>query len=54
MNSQVNDVEPAASRLCGRCRQSFPGDPTFPAGTQLDWWLCPSCHEALLGRTQKS
>ena len=36
-------------RLCGRCRQSFPGDPTFPVTAHPDWWVCPPCHEALYG-----
>lgn len=43
--------EPArsASRLCGRCRKAFDRDPTDPHATDTAWWLCPPCHEALVG-----
>jgi hypothetical protein len=34
-------------RQCGRCRQSFPGDPTLHAVALPEWWLCPPCHAAL-------
>jgi hypothetical protein len=41
--------ESVPPRQCGRCRLTFPGDPTLdPFGR--NWWLCPPCHEALLGR----
>ena len=38
-----------APRQCGRCRSTFPGDPTLPRGVALGWWACPPCHELLLG-----
>jgi hypothetical protein len=38
-----------APRQCGRCRGTFPGDPTLPRGVQLGWWACPPCYELLLG-----
>ena len=49
------DVPPLAgeesvpSRQCGRCRLTFPGDPTL-GPFERDWWLCPPCHDALLGK----
>jgi hypothetical protein len=36
-------------RQCGRCRQSFPTDPTLHAVALREWWLCPPCHDTLLG-----
>jgi hypothetical protein len=48
MSTDLNDVGPT-TRQCGRCRKSFPSDPTLPLSVRLDWWLCPPCHEALLG-----
>ena len=42
-------VELLEPRLCGRCRQRFPGDPTLPVTARPGWWLCASCHDALLG-----
>jgi hypothetical protein len=40
------------TRLCGRCRHAFPfDDSTAPGPT---WWLCPPCHEALLGKATLS
>jgi hypothetical protein len=38
-----------APRQCGRCRGTFPGDPTLPRGLDLGWWACPPCHEYLIG-----
>ena len=35
-----------APRLCGRCRKSFPGDPTLPTGVDLGSWYCAPCHDA--------
>ena len=41
-------------RQCGRCRQTFPGDPTLHPVALPEWWLCPRCREALLGRAGTS
>jgi hypothetical protein len=41
--------ETVAGRQCGRCRKSFPGDATAHPTALQEWWLCPSCREALLG-----
>jgi hypothetical protein len=41
--------EPPELHQCGRCRHSFPADPTLHATAQPEWWLCPSCHDKLLG-----
>ena len=38
----------APTRLCSRCRHSFPFDDSTEPGPT--WWLCPACHEALLGK----
>jgi hypothetical protein len=42
-------VEPFPSRLCGRCRLTFPGDPTLHPTAQAEWWVCPPCRQALFG-----
>jgi hypothetical protein len=42
-------VELSDSRRCGRCRRTFPGDPTLPATAHPDWWVCAPCHDALFG-----
>ena len=39
-----------APRQCGRCRQLFEGDPTLPPAALQEWWACPPCRLALLGR----
>jgi hypothetical protein len=44
--------EQVPSRLCGRCRLTFPGDPTLHPTAQAEWWLCPLCREALFGRNR--
>ncbi len=44
------DGEDIALRQCGRCRQSFPGDPDLHRVALPEWWLCPPCREALLGK----
>jgi ribosomal protein L37AE/L43A len=43
------DNEPPGLRQCGRCRQSFAPDPTLDEVALREWWLCPSCHDTLLG-----
>ena len=48
--------EAVRERRCGRCQQMFPGEAGSHATAQLGWWMCPPCHEALLGhqRTGRS
>jgi hypothetical protein len=41
--------EPLQLRQCGRCRRIFPADPALHLNGLPEWWLCPSCHELLLG-----
>lgn len=41
------------SRRCGRCRGTFPGDPTLHPTAQPEWWICPPCREALLGADRR-
>jgi len=36
-------------RQCGRCRLFFDGDPALPPDAKPEWWICPPCHEILLG-----
>jgi hypothetical protein len=48
MSTNLDHAEPT-TRQCGRCRKSFPSDPTLPLSVRLDWWLCPPCHDTLLG-----
>jgi hypothetical protein len=40
------DAEP---RRCSRCRAVFPGVEERNAAGHVVWWLCPPCHERLLG-----
>ena len=35
---------------CGRCRRYFPLEDGADPASQAKWWLCPPCHEALLGK----
>ena len=42
-------VDLAHFRRCGRCRRTFPGDPTLRTTVHPDWWVCPVCHDALFG-----
>jgi hypothetical protein len=48
--SRDGDTPP--SRQCGRCRLTFVGDPSLYAATLQEWWLCPECHDALLGHRE--
>lgn len=36
-------------RVCGRCRRTFPADPTLPDAQATDWWACDPCRTALFG-----
>jgi len=42
-----------ASRQCGRCRATFPADPTLDPFALPEWWLCPPCRLALLGQQSR-
>ena len=44
----------ARERRCGRCQLPFPGDAGLHASAQLGWWLCPPCHEKLLGQQRRA
>lgn len=37
------------TRQCGRCRKLFAADPDVEPTALDEWWLCPPCHDALLG-----
>lgn len=45
----MSTIPQVAPRQCGRCRQSFDGDPSLYPGALAEWWLCPPCRTALLG-----
>jgi hypothetical protein len=34
---------------CDRCRSYFRVDEKVDRGYESKWWLCPPCHEQLLG-----
>jgi len=46
-SSSPQDDQP--TRTCGRCRKLFAADPEIDANALDEWWLCPPCHESLLG-----
>jgi len=46
--SEPSDEAPP--RQCGRCRSFFAGELTVAPFAQREWWLCPACHKALVGR----
>jgi hypothetical protein len=48
-SATVPGDEVRRQRHCGRCQLTFPGDLGLHPTAQLGWWLCPPCHEALLG-----
>ena len=49
--ARVGDADATlASRRCGRCLAMFPGDPDLDPVALPEWWLCPPCRLALLGR----
>jgi hypothetical protein len=52
LDSALEPTPAANLRQCGRCRQSFPGDPTLHPLAKPDWWLCSPCREALFGHTE--
>jgi hypothetical protein len=41
---------PASTRRCGRCLQQFPADPDADPVVIQEFWMCPSCRTAFLGR----
>ena len=49
---QVDTADNHASeiprRTCGRCRESFAGDPTLEPSTRPAFWLCRTCRAVLL------
>jgi len=38
------------TRRCGRCLAQFPGDPDADPVVIPEFWMCPPCREALLGK----
>jgi hypothetical protein len=39
-----------ATRRCGRCLGQFPGDPDADPVVIPEFWMCPACRQALLGK----
>ena len=46
----THDDGAGPTQQCGRCRRFFPIDGSVDPEAQQQWWLCPPCHEALLGK----
>jgi hypothetical protein len=46
----THDDGTGSMRRCGRCRRFFPLDDADDVTARATWWLCPPCHEALLGK----
>ena len=44
-----DDEDGPETRQCGRCRQFFPVDDKPLEVDHPSWWLCPACHEKLIG-----
>ncbi|MGH9041297.1 MAG: hypothetical protein ACRDZ3_13815 [Acidimicrobiia bacterium] len=42
---------PPRTKLCGRCRAPTECDPEDRLAAGVSFWLCPACHNALLGGT---
>jgi hypothetical protein len=47
----AGDATPA-TRRCGRCLAQFPGDPDADPVVIPEFWLCPACRVALLGKLE--
>jgi len=43
------DEDGPETRQCSRCREFFPVDDTPLEVDHPKWWLCPACHEKLIG-----
>jgi len=46
----ATDDDAPATRRCGRCLAQFPGDPDADPVVIPEFWLCPACRDALLGK----
>jgi hypothetical protein len=46
----THDERTGPTQQCGRCRRFFPIDGMVDPEATPKWWLCPPCHEALLGK----
>ena len=44
-----HDEDGAETRQCGRCREFFPVDDSPLGVYHPNWWLCPPCHDKLIG-----
>lgn len=41
------------TRVCSRCRNRFPAVTAPRPGQPEEWWLCPPCHDKLIGTRSK-
>jgi hypothetical protein len=48
----AHDDDEPESRQCSRCRQYFPVDDEPLGVDHPKWWLCPPCHDRLIGTNQ--
>jgi hypothetical protein len=46
------DAKP--TRRCSRCREEFSAPGGSRGGVPGGWWLCPPCHDKLIGRGPRS
>jgi len=47
----IGDGQP--TRRCGRCLAQFPADPDAEPIVIQEFWMCPTCREALLGKSNR-
>ena len=52
--SPSSEHPPTATRPCSRCRQQFAVADGARHRQLTEWWLCPGCHEKLIGSTSKA
>lgn len=41
-------IDDGDGRVCGRCRRTFPRDPTLYETGTPGWWLCDECRAILI------
>lgn len=50
-DAAVPSKTPLRIKLCGRCREPSEADQDGPPPVGVTFWLCPPCHDKLLGGT---
>jgi hypothetical protein len=51
LDARGSATEP--TRRCSRCRKDFAAPSTPPPGLPEQWWLCPPCHDKLVGKASR-